>query len=167
MKTTHPTATHGMHPRSAGTRRTGSLLLRGLSAIVIAVSVTAIPVSTASAAEGYMLMQTEFDLGKKPRFRQLNLAYQGNFSTTSTFWLGQKKQRSIAIPLWGTTPGAPGLLNHLEEQVEQKEKVTLGSAAMTVLGVGLVGAYIYGTVRCIKEAFEYDFYDDSAENRCR
>ena len=121
----------------------------------------------AVAGEGYMLMQTEFELSKKPKFRQLNFAYQDNFGASTNFGIGQANRRSVVIPLYSNTPGTSGLLNRLDDEVKHKEKVTFGQVVLTGLGLVVVGAYMYGVVRCVKDAFKYDFnVTTTEEGRC-
>ena len=87
---------------------------------VIALSLSAIPVTGAVAGEGYILMQAEFGLSKMPKFRQLNLAYQDQSGLTNTFDFDPYRSSIVVVPLYSTMRGDTGLFNRLDEEKAER-----------------------------------------------
>ena len=122
---------------------------------VIALSLSAIPVTGAVAGEGYILMQAEFGLSKMPKFRQLNLAYQDQSGLTNTFDFDPYRSSIVVVPLYSTMRGDTGLFNRLDEEEKQKGEgagTQILNAVKFALGLGLVGGVVYMYGKCLAES---------------
>jgi len=140
-------------------------LMRKLIVTSLAVTLATAPVVGALADDGFMVMQMEFNLDKKPGFRQLNLAYQEGFGTSQWFYPGEAAKPGIVIPLYSMNPRTPGLFNSLdspESEEDDEPKPGIGAVLGALLGLGLLAAYAYATGKCIKDTFDYDYYGDSS-----
>jgi hypothetical protein len=135
-------------------------------AVWLCILLIVVPVPQAAAQEGYLVMQYEFSLSKKPRFRQLNLAYQDNAGTASTLGEWQAPQDMMRIPLYSRDPGVPGLFNRLDDNDEEgddKSGGAFGQVLAVMLGVGVIGLYVYAAGKCISE---YSIFEETP-NECK
>ena len=139
--------------------------IRRRIAVLICILSIVIPVPQAAAQEGYLVMQYEFSLSKKPRFRQLSLAYQDNAGITGTLGAWQAPQEMMRIPLYSVKPGVLGLFNRLDDDDEEgddKSGGSFGQLVGVVLGVGVIGLYVYAAGKCISE---YSIFEETP-NEC-
>lgn len=147
-------------------------MMRKIVVTGLTISMVAGPVTAAWADEGFMVMQYEFALSKKPEFRQLNLAYQGGFGATRSFEFEQSKQPSVVIPLYSTDSKKPGLFNRFDDAEAEEDggsKIGIGAVLGALLGLGVVAAYAYAAGKCTKYFLDGpDFYGepDSDSHYC-
>lgn len=122
------------------------------------------PISGAVADEGFMVMQYEFELSEKPKFRQLNLAWQDNFGAIQSFEFEQSKKPNVVIPLYSTNPKRPGLFNRLDSadtEEGKRSKISVGAVVSTLVGLGVLAAYAYAAGKCTKHFLDGpDFYGE-------
>lgn len=166
MKSTKQVTTPGNSNPSldAGTPKSRHSLARKVIVMCLALTIVKPPVTGALADEGHMMMQYEFELSKKPKFRQINLAYRYNFDGTTAFYHGEAAAPGVVLPLYSLNPHTPGLLNRLDGEKSDKDgeaKMGIGAVLGTLLGLGLIAAYAYTGVKCIQDISSYDYYGDS------
>jgi hypothetical protein len=157
MKTKCKRAHYRQYHHLANLRRLASeqSISRKFVVGVIALSLSAIPVTGAVAGEGYILMQAEFGLSKIPKFRQLNLAYQDQSGLTKTFDLDPYRSSIVAVPLYSSKRGDTGLFNRLHKVEKQKGEgagAQILNGVKFVLGLGLVGGVVYMYGKCLGES---------------
>lgn len=66
----------------------------------------------ALADGGAVVMQYEFTLSNKPKFRQFNLAYRGDLGPIHSFGAAHVGASGMVVPLYSLNPQTPGLFNH-------------------------------------------------------
>ena len=91
-------------------------VIRKVMAICLAVIMATAPITGAIADSGFMKMQLEFGISKKPSFRQLNITYQNysGFGEKQSFHHGETTSPpGINIPLFSMGARSPGLINLL------------------------------------------------------
>ena len=120
--------------------------------IALCATMLALPFQSVTAEEGYLVMQYEMSLGKKPAFRQLNLSYQDNLGTTGSMGDWRPSQERMHISLYSPNPRTPGLFNQLDGKTsddDEKTEGTVGKVVGTVLGIGILGLYVYAASECV------------------
>ena len=136
-------------------QKPGISLGRNVIVMWVAVFMAIAPIVGARADSGAMVIQYEFSLNKKAKFRQLNLAYQ-NFSglgATQSTYTGETARPGVVIPLYSLDTRSPGLFNLLFDEERRLNTFGLdssesndskkGSAGVVLLLVGVVGGLTY------------------------
>ena len=135
-------------------RKPGQRFALRVTSTFLSLALITTPLAGAFAGDGYMVMQYQFELSQKPRFRQLNLTYQEGVEASQWSYHGDAKP-GIVVPLYSMDPRKPGLFNRLDEpdsQGEQGDKKTgIGAILSAILGVGVLAAYAYATGKCFED----------------
>jgi hypothetical protein len=137
--------------------------LHNRSIACLAIIFLIMPVGTATAGEGFMLLQTEFRLGKNPGFQGLSLAFRNGIGSTGVYRSGQFQRDTFRIPLYSTDARQPALFHRLEEDSSGSEgpassgrttgQKLLGITIFAVLGA-TYGARLYRAKRCYVDTDE-------------
>ena len=163
MKSANPTFIPGRPARTLNLfkPKPGKSLVRNVIVMWVAVFMAIAPIVGARADSGAMVIQYEFSLNKKAKFRQLNLAYQ-NYSglgATQSTYTGETARPGVVIPLYSLDTRSPGLFNLLFDEERRLYTFGLdssesndskkGSTGVALLLVGVLGGL---TIYAINEA---------------
>jgi hypothetical protein len=140
--------------------------LRNRSIACIAIPFLLLSTGTVTAGEGFILVQTEFRLGKNPGFQRLSLAYRSGIRSTGIYRPGQFQRDAFRIPLYSTDARQPAFFHSLKDSDSGSEESAssgrttgqklLGVTVFAVLGA-TYGARFYRAKRC---------YVDTDESSC-
>lgn len=129
---------------------------RNVTTMWVAAFMAIAPMIGARADGGAMVIQYEFSLNKKAKFRQINLAYRSfsEFGSTQPFHSGETAGPGVIIPLYSINTRSPGMFNLLFDSEWQQNAFGLDTsesndskigstiAALLITG-GVVGLVAY------------------------
>ena len=83
---------------------------------------TTTPVARLHAEDRYLVIQYQFQLSKKPKFRQLNPANQEGVGSNLWTYSSESGKPAIIVPLYSTNPRRPGLFNSLDKPPSKEDE---------------------------------------------
>jgi hypothetical protein len=157
MKSVNPTFIPGPPPRALNLfkPKPGKSLVRNVIITWVTVFMSIAPIIGVRADGGAMVIQYEFSLNKKAKFRQLNFAYQdfSGLGAKQSTYTGETARPGVVIPLYSMDTRSPGLINLLFTEERQLNTFGLdssesndskkGSTGVVLLLVGVMGGLAY------------------------